>query len=315
VPVSSSVQGREFRFERVFRASLDAVRAAFVDPATVTRWFGPAPFTNHDVVWDARSGGALRVVMRSPAGDDYPLVGAFDVVEDDRIALTLDTREHPASWHAAFAEAVGAPTEPPVIETEVAFEAVGGGTRFTLTQRWPTPEQAAASVRLGSAEGWASSCDRLDVILATAAPPEDVLVLQRTIRASRERVFAAFSRPEAVDAWWGPDGFVTRTTSMRFERGGEWRFTMTHPSWGTFPNRMRYDDLIAPERIAGLHDDGEGTSGHRFVIWLEVVEPALTRVTLMQVHPDVAAKQRVQEFGAVELGYQTLARLAAAVEG
>lgn len=57
----------------------------------------------------------------------------------------------------------------------------------------------------------------------------------RTIPASRERVFAAWTDPETLARWWGPKGFTN--TFHRFEPKPEgiWEFTMHGPN-GDFHN-------------------------------------------------------------------------------
>lgn len=91
---------RDFIVERVFRAPPAAVFAAWTDPASLARWWGPATFTNHDVHMDARPGGSWRLVMRSPDGVDLPLFGAIvEVDAPNRLVMTARTDEQPREWH------------------------------------------------------------------------------------------------------------------------------------------------------------------------------------------------------------------------
>ena len=69
------------------------------------------------------------------------------------------------------------------------------------------------------------------------------------IRAPRELVWDAWTRPEHVDVWWGPDGFTTTTSSMEVRPGGEWRYHMRHAQYGDFPNRSKYLEVARPERL------------------------------------------------------------------
>lgn len=50
--------------------------------------------------------------------------------------------------------------------------------------------------------------------------------LTREFDAPRELVFDAFTAPEKISEWWGPEGFSTTTKEMNFVVGGEWIFTI-----------------------------------------------------------------------------------------
>lgn len=315
-PAAGALPGLDLTMERHFRASPQAVWRAWTDPAQLGRWFGPATFRNDEVAIEARAGAPWRLVMVSPDGARFPLHGR--VLEADaprRLVLEMLTDEHPAEWHGMVSAATGrAAGSPIVIVLTVELHAEGDGTRMRASQRFSTPEEAEGMRGLGAERGWSQGHDRLELVLAGAATPPDMIVLSRTLNAPRERAWAAFSRPEALDAWWGPDGFVTKTESMSLEVGGSWIFTMTHPEWGTHPNRVRYLEVVAPERLHFLHDGGEGTRGFYAWIWLEDLGDGTTRISLCQRHPSAEVAEHVRGFGAVELGYQTLAHLAAHIE-
>ena len=48
------------------------------------------------------------------------------------------------------------------------------------------------------------------------------IVVSRLLNAPRELVFEAFSTPEHVANWWGPNGFTLTTHQMEFRPGGVW---------------------------------------------------------------------------------------------
>jgi len=77
---------------------------------------------------------------------------------------------------------------------------------------------------------------------AVAAPEAaDEILKCRRFDAPRALVFMAWTTPEHVDAWWGPDGFTTTTTEMRVAPGGEWRFTMHGPDGTDYPNCIAFN--------------------------------------------------------------------------
>ena len=61
-------------------------------------------------------------------------------------------------------------------------------------------------------------------------------VIVRVYAAPRSTVFAAFTDPEAVCHWYGPDGFQCVVHEMNSTPGGRWRFVCTAPRFsdGTF---------------------------------------------------------------------------------
>lgn len=311
----SHVDAERFVIERFLRAPPEAVFAAWTEPDQLRRWWGPLTITNDEVAMDARPGGAWRIAMRLPDGGRYPLFGTVVRAEAPRLlVLEMHTAEHPPEWHAAFAAAADRPVGPPiVIRTEVQLEARDDGTWMRVVQTFPTAADAAANAKLGAERGWGGSFVRLGALLGELATPPDTLVVQRTIAAPREVVFAAWTTARSLDAWWGPDGFRTTTESFEFAPGGTWRFTMVHPEHGTFPNRVAWRDIDAPERIAWHHDDGEGGSSFDAEAWFEVVDAGHTRLTMRTQLGSVEARRAVEGY-APEGGRQSLGRLAAHVE-
>ncbi|MDB5337901.1 MAG: hypothetical protein JWN70_3520 [Planctomycetaceae bacterium] len=154
----------DFVITRMFDAPRTLVFQAWTDPKHVANWWGPKGFANPVCTMDVRPGGAHRVVMRSPDGVDYPVTGFFkEIVEPERLVMTMDCSEHPAEWH----DAVKPDREPndtnPVgvmIQT-VTFEDVDGKTRLTIRTRFKSRAIQQAMLKLGMTEGWSSSLDRL----------------------------------------------------------------------------------------------------------------------------------------------------------
>ena len=73
----------------------------------------------------------------------------------------------------------------------------------------------------------------------------------RSFSAPPEAVFPAFSSPERLARWWGPDGFSNRFESFDFRDGGAWRFTMIGPDKATYPNLVSFDSVV-PNRLVVL---------------------------------------------------------------
>jgi uncharacterized protein YndB with AHSA1/START domain len=156
---------------------------------------------------------------------------------------------------------------------------------------------------------------------ATAAFPEapaddPVIRVSREVRASRDLVWSAWTDPSRVSQWWGPQGFSTTTHSHDLRPGGTWSFTMHGPDGTDYINRVVFEAVEPPARLAYNHygpDDPEDAPHFRArVTFAETA--AGTLVTLTMRCASVAARDHLVAFGAVEGGRDTLARFAALVE-
>ncbi|AQZ51719.1 SRPBCC family protein [Martelella mediterranea] len=139
--------------------------------------------------------------------------------------------------------------------------------------------------------------------------PARIIRLERVMDAPRELVFKALSDEKHLDQWWGPEGFVNETHAMDFSVGGLWHYTMHGPDGKDWPNWIRYTEITPPARIAYDHGGERGEPAHfRGLILLED-EGGKTRVSLILIFETVEARDATLEFGAVEGGRQTLAKL------
>ncbi|MEJ1972832.1 MAG: SRPBCC family protein [Lacunisphaera sp.] len=140
------------------------------------------------------------------------------------------------------------------------------------------------------------------------------IVLSRVFAAPRALVWQALTDPQHVGQWWGPRGFGTDTDKMDFRVGGSWAHTMIGPDGTRYPNKSVYKEIVPLERIVYSHGGGrEDGQGANFVAtWLlEDAGKNGTRLTIRQVFPSAEMRAHVvREYGAVEGGKQTLARLA-----
>ncbi len=138
------------------------------------------------------------------------------------------------------------------------------------------------------------------------------IVTERLINAPRELVFAAWTDPEQMVKWWGPDGFTNTMHEMDVRPGGLWRFVMHGPDGTDYQNRSVFVEVVAPSLI--VYDHVSTPKFRNSVTFVE--EGAKTRLTMRAVFEDANAyEMAVKTFGAVEGGKQTLGRLAAFVEG
>lgn len=144
----------------------------------------------------------------------------------------------------------------------------------------------------------------------TADAGDRTMVLERVIRAPVKVVWGAWMNSETLPLWWGPDGYSCRTTRIDLRPGGEWVFDMIGPDGTVYPNHHRYG-LVDPEkRIEYTLHWGENGPKHAdaFVVFESLGDT--TRVTLSMVLATAEDYRQAKAFGAVELGMQTLGKLA-----
>lgn len=60
----------------------------------------------------------------------------------------------------------------------------------------------------------------------TKKPETNQIIIERTFAASPERVFNAFTSPDELAKWWGPEGWETTTKEFEFRPGGRWHYGM-----------------------------------------------------------------------------------------
>ncbi|HEX9809288.1 MAG TPA: SRPBCC family protein [Alphaproteobacteria bacterium] len=142
------------------------------------------------------------------------------------------------------------------------------------------------------------------------------IVISRVIDAPRALVFEAWTDPEHLVQWWGPDGFTTTTHAFAFRPGGVWRFVMHGPDGCDYENRITYSEIVEPARIVYSHGGGEEVEPVQFQTTATFEDlGGKTKLTLRMVFPSAEERDRMaKEYGAVEGGEQTLGRLDAYVK-
>jgi uncharacterized protein YndB with AHSA1/START domain len=138
---------------------------------------------------------------------------------------------------------------------------------------------------------------------------ERQLINSRTFVAPRSRVFNAWTSPEVIGQWWGPDGFTTTTHHMDFRPGGEWQYIMHGPDGTDYPNYIRYREITEPVRIEYDHGEYPDEPFHFSVTVMFEEVDGKTVLTQRLVFPDKESRDKTVDFGAIEGGKQTLNRL------
>ncbi len=147
---------RDLVLTRLIAAPPEKLYRCWTEPALLTRWFTPPPWTVPHAELDVRPGGSNLVVMRGPEGQEMPNRGVYlEVVPGRRLVVT-----------DAFVRA-WEPSEKPFMTIELDFVPEAGGTRYTALVRHWTVADREAHEQMGFHQGWGIATDQLAALAAT----------------------------------------------------------------------------------------------------------------------------------------------------
>jgi len=82
-----------FSTSREIPATVEQVFAAFSHPERLSRWWGPAGFTNTFSVCEFKNGGRWSFIMHGPDGRNYPNESLFADIESPRKVVVQHVSE------------------------------------------------------------------------------------------------------------------------------------------------------------------------------------------------------------------------------
>jgi uncharacterized protein YndB with AHSA1/START domain len=107
---------RTFTTSRDIPATIDQVFAAISNPERLSRWWGPAGFTNTFKVCEFSNGGRWSLIMHGPDGSHYPNENIFAEIEapkkvvvrhdqEPKYCLTIALESSPTGTHVSWSQA------------------------------------------------------------------------------------------------------------------------------------------------------------------------------------------------------------------
>ncbi|MCR6630012.1 MAG: DUF1579 family protein [Magnetospirillum sp.] len=75
------------------------------------------------------------------------------------------------------------------------------------------------------------------------------LEIFRLVDAPPEEVFQAWTDPDRMRQWWGPNGFTLPVCNIDLRPGGAWHFCMRSPDGKDYWCKGVYQEIVPPERI------------------------------------------------------------------
>jgi uncharacterized protein YndB with AHSA1/START domain len=120
---------------------------------------------------------------------------------------------------------------------------------------------------------------------SSSATVERELVITRIIDAPRSLVFKAWTQPEHIARWWGPQGFTTVHCEMDIRVGGAYRFGGRSPQGTEHWKRGVYREIVEPQRIVFTFawENADGSLGPELLTTITFDEESdRTKLTLRQ---------------------------------
>ena len=136
------------------------------------------------------------------------------------------------------------------------------------------------------------------------------IIISRTLNAPVELVWEAWTNPEHIANWWGPNGFTNTITKMDLTPGGEWLLVMHGPDGTDYKNKSIFKEIvphkkivfqhIAPNFIATIDFEAQGEKTH--LNWHMLFETAEEFIRVVKTFKaDEGLKQNIEKLS----GYLT----------
>lgn len=261
-PEIQDTSDREIVTTRLYDAPRELVFSAWVDPKSISQWWGPRGFTTTTHSMDFRPGGEWSFVMHGPDGTDYK--NRIVYVEIERPGKIV--YRHAGEEEHAYVQ----------FTSTVTFTEEQGKTRVTLRALFESAEARKFVVeKHGAVEGAKQTLERLAEHVSSADVDDSEFIISRAYDAPRALVFQAWTEPERLAQWWGPKGCKIRVAKLDLRPGGIFLYSMDfgeREMWGKFV----YREIAPPERMVFINafsdPQGNTTKAPFFDVWpLEVL--------------------------------------------
>ncbi|RVT72336.1 ATPase [Flavobacterium sufflavum] len=123
--------------------------------------------------------------------------------------------------------------------------------------------------------------------------PDCEIVTSRVLETARELVYRAWSEPEHLKNWWGPNGFTNTFNEFDFIVGGKWSFIMHGPDKGNYPNECEFIKIEKPALIAWKR---HSKPLFQVVVTFEEIATEKTKVVFKQIFDTPEECNKIRKF-------------------
>lgn len=112
--------------------------------------------------------------------------------------------------------------------------------------------------------------------------PDSELVIERVFNAPIALVFAAWTEPQHLARWSGPEGFTSEGSTMDLREGGKYRAILRAPDGEDHVVVGAYQAIEPPKRLVMTHawEDGQGRPGHETLVTVTLSEESAGRTRM-----------------------------------
>jgi uncharacterized protein YndB with AHSA1/START domain len=118
-----------------------------------------------------------------------------------------------------------------------------------------------------------------------------VLVVRRTIRASAERIFEAWTRPDHLRAWWGPRPVTCSGAAVDLRVGGRYSITNALPDGSTVTIEGEFREIERPRKLVYTWRMGRGEESSVVTVRFEERGEVTEVVIVHENVPGTAAQE------------------------
>lgn len=332
---------KENRKDTIVMRTIDAPRNrvwnAWTDPKQLAKWWGPPGAVINITSFDLRPGGTF---LYSAAMGTNTLWAKFvykEVHSKEKIVFVN-----------SFSNEKGGITPNPWIQgwplsilTTITLAEQGKKTILTIaaTPIDASPEENETFTKNapGMKQGFAGAFERLDAHLGVkpTVMQGKEFVITRVFDAPRERVWKAWTTPELIKKWWGPEQFSCPVAKVDLRPGGKYLYCMrglVEPylgrdlySGGTFREIIPKERIVLTDHFADEHGNKVPASTHglspdfpgemQVIITFADEGHEKTRLSITYTLPESAKAREAMQLSGMEIGWNSsldkLARLLA----
>lgn len=237
-----------FVIARTFDAPRALMFRLWTDPEHMQHWWGPKGAMVFHSQMDLRPGGTYHYGMRTP--DDKEMWGKFvyrEIVTPERLVFVN-----------CFSDSKGGITRHPM-NSQWPLEMLSTVTfteqedRTTVTVHWTPVNATEEERRIFAAafdsmrQGWGGTFEQLGHFVAEL--PRREVSFTRIYDAPCALVWRAWTDPENLAQWWGPQGFTNPLCEIDLRPGGGLRIVMRAPDGTEYPMSGIFEEIVTMDRL------------------------------------------------------------------
>lgn len=143
------------------------------------------------------------------------------------------------------------------------------------------------------------------------ALPETTIESIRVVTAEINTVYSAWTDPDVLQKWWGPNGFTNTFAEFHLFPGGKWTFIMHGPNGQNYLNECVFIGVEKPAFVAWHHHSAPYFQG---VVTFQKVEGGKTKIIYRMIFKSAELCAQLKSF-ILEKNEENFERLEAVLAG